>query len=502
MSSPIWMAAPPEVHSALLSAGPGPGSLLAAAGAWSSLSTEYSSAAAELSGLLGAVQAGAWEGPSAERYVAAHAPYQAWLQQASADSAGVAAQHELAATAYTTALAAMPTLVELATNHIIHGVLIATNFFGINTIPIALNEADYVRMWVQAAMTMSAYQAASGAALASAPRTTPSPSIVSPGSSDLSNAAAQSNPVSWLVQLLQSYVNLYEEGSNQFSALLQNPVGTLQQIITAFATNPAAALVAYSPLLFFGAYEVISPIATYGPMLTALSLGVSLSLGQITLPLGEVAPIAAPIAAGAAGVPVLASTASAVWPVAGVAPTVATPMGAPASVGAAVAGAAAAPVPATAAGTFAYMVGWGGGPGTESGPTLSGRGGAKAPAATIPATAAAVPSRAEVRARRRRRAGMREYGDEFLDMNSDIGVAPDYGERELLASAMASGNGAGTLGFAGTAHKGTALWAAGLTKLAGDEFGGGPRVPMVPGTWDQDPDEGTGQRGRGGYDRS
>ncbi|MGO8769389.1 MAG: hypothetical protein ACLQLD_11840, partial [Mycobacterium sp.] len=26
--------------------------------------------------------------------------------------------------------------------------------------------------------------------------------------------------------------------------------------------------------------------------------------------------------------------------------------------------------------------------------------------------------------------------------------------------------------------------AAGLTTLAGDEFGGGPKMPMVPGTWD------------------
>lgn len=114
MTAPVWMAFPPELHSALLSSGPGPAPLLAAAGQWSSLSTEYSSTAEELDALLAAVQAGAWDGPSAEQYVAAHAPYSAWLMEASANSAAAAAQHQSAAAAYTTALAAMPTLTELA----------------------------------------------------------------------------------------------------------------------------------------------------------------------------------------------------------------------------------------------------------------------------------------------------------------------------------------------------------------------------------------------------
>ncbi|MDV6980150.1 PPW family C-terminal domain-containing PPE protein, partial [Mycobacterium intracellulare] len=79
------------------------------------------------------------------------------------------------------------------------------------------------------------------------------------------------------------------------------------------------------------------------------------------------------------------------------------------------------------------------------------------------------------------------YGDEFMDMNVD--VDPDWG------GSLASQQGAGALGFAGTAEREAVAAAAGLTRLAGDEFNGGPTAPMMPGTWG---DDGADEAGRDG----
>jgi PPE-repeat protein len=105
------------------------------------------------------------------------------------------------------------------------------------------------------------------------------------------------------------------------------------------------------------------------------------------------------------------------------------------------------------------------------------RGASKAPAVAAAAVAAA---HERTRKRRRQRAKQRGHGDEFMDMNVD--VDPDWG-----ASTAASDRGAGPLGFAGTAARGGEQ-AAGLATLEGDEFGAGPTMPMMPGTWGADPD--------------
>ncbi|AKN17374.1 hypothetical protein B586_13590 [Mycobacterium haemophilum DSM 44634] len=178
MTSTEWMAFPPEMQSAMLNFGAGVGPMLNSASHNSQLAIQYAEAASQVEALLGEVRSGGWQGQAAEAFVAAYLPFLAWLIKAAADSMEVADQQEVVAAAYEAAVDAMPTEVELAANQVMRGVLKATNFFGVNTIPIAINEADYVRMWVQAATTMAAYEATSRVALASTPQTSPPPLIL------------------------------------------------------------------------------------------------------------------------------------------------------------------------------------------------------------------------------------------------------------------------------------------------------------------------------------
>lgn len=543
-AAPIWMASPPEVHSALLSSGSGPGPLLASAAAWSLLSNEYTAVADELTAVLGAVQSGAYQGPSAESYVAAHAPYLAWLNQASADSAASAVQLETAAGSYVSALAAMPTMAELAANHATHGVLVATNFFGINTIPIALNEADYGRMWVQAATVMGTYQAVAGSAVASVPQTAPAPQIVKTDATQAQSADDDENPLGlpqWLVDELQklgignsqlAHDPTISNGFDQYLAqILQNfgynwnpSGGTLNGFDYDYYTHPAQ-------LSFWvaRALELLEDFQYFGQLLSqnpvqAIQWFISWQLFDFPTHILEVAqflaenpaliaalavPAVAPLGAagglaGLAGLAALPPPAPATVPIVAVpdllpafsasttpaVPPAPAPAPAPAPVPAAGGvGGPPPPAPPVGAGSVAsatflpYLLGPPG-IGTGSGMTTGAGASRKSaePRGSAAVAAAAEAGREQRLARRRRRVTKHRSGDGVMDLTVEL--KPDWadpgGEPEQPVTASARGAQLG--GITGSSTREDAP-ATGLTVSTGGTYDDGPRMPLLPGTW-------------------
>ncbi|MEH3137652.1 MAG: PPE family protein [Mycolicibacterium neoaurum] len=159
----VYGALPPEVNTGRLMAGAGAAPMYQAAAAWESLAIALETQAEELSASLASL-AGSWQGGASEQAVQATTPMVVWLHTAALQAQKRAMQAIAQANSYLLAMAVTPPLVEIEANHVTHAVLEATNFLGVNTVPIGVNEFDYfVRMWTQAAVAMHGYQAETAA---------------------------------------------------------------------------------------------------------------------------------------------------------------------------------------------------------------------------------------------------------------------------------------------------------------------------------------------------
>ncbi|WP_419776503.1 PPE family protein [Mycolicibacterium neoaurum] len=468
------MAIPPEVHSALLSSGPGPGPMLAAAGQWQALTAQYRTAAAELGQILAGVQAGSWQGGSAEQYVAAHLPYLAWLERAAIHSELSAAAHQTAAAGYSSALATMPTLVELAANHARHAILLATNFFGINAIPITLTEADYARMWVQAAETMTVYEAVSSAAVAEVPAAEPPPRILlsaSDGSTVQNVAAAQQDLAGPLEQLLRDIANFIADPYSHFLQFFErlglNPVTA--------AVLAVIALLLYDVLWYpyYASYALLlAPL--FAPLLSALSALSALALlYRIDLP--ELSP-SAPAAGPPASVTDRDGQPAAVAIPAQTAPTTSA-AAPPTNTATATAG---APTQAAAPGSpIAYAVPGFRPPAAHFGPAADQQAVAKTAQSLAVAAAAQSAATDRNRSRRARRGRIREpgYRYEYMDATDTVDD-PQRLEDRIDPMITASTTGAGLI-FDPAGD--SAVTAAGLVEQRSAESG--IVAPLLPKTW-------------------
>ncbi|MDT5204494.1 MAG: hypothetical protein QOD34_1130 [Mycobacterium sp.] len=168
-----FAALPPEINSGRMYAGPGPGSMLAAATAWQSLAEELSSFAASYSSVLSTLTSGPWTGASSTSMAAAAAPYVIWLSATGDQAQQAAAQATAAVSAYETAYSATVPPPLIAANRSLLATLVATNVLGQNTPAIAATEALYAEMWAQDAAAMYGYAGASSTASQVTPFTTP-----------------------------------------------------------------------------------------------------------------------------------------------------------------------------------------------------------------------------------------------------------------------------------------------------------------------------------------
>jgi PPE-repeat protein len=184
---------PPEVNSARMYAGPGPGPMLAAASAWDGLAAELQSTAASYQAAISELTGGAWLGSASASMAAAATPYLGWMTTTAGQAEQTATQARAAAAAYEAAFAMTVPPPVIVANRSLLMTLIATNVLGQNTAAIAATEVDYAEMWAQDATAMYGYAGSAAVASTLTPFNPPPPTTNPAGGAQQAAAAAQSS---------------------------------------------------------------------------------------------------------------------------------------------------------------------------------------------------------------------------------------------------------------------------------------------------------------------
>jgi PPE-repeat protein len=237
---------PPEINSALIFGGAGPGPLLVAATAWDGLASDLSAAASSFRSVVSGLASGPWSGPASLSMAAAATPYVGWLSAAAGQAEAAASQARAAATAFESAQTATVLPAAVTANRVSLATLIATNILGQNTPAIALTELEYLEMWAQDVGAMVGYHAGAASAAATLPSfSLPQLSLTGLGGIASEVAGAVSSAAAPLA------------GASSALSVIPGAVGEVSSLAS---TLPLSSVESLAQLAFYPASMMMSPI--------------------------------------------------------------------------------------------------------------------------------------------------------------------------------------------------------------------------------------------------
>ncbi len=220
----------------MIYAGPGSGSLMAAASAWNGVAAEMTSAALGLDQIVTQLSGEEWLGPASASMAAAVQPYVGWMTTTAGQAEEAAAQAQSAAAAYETVLASVipPPLIMLNRTELSQAM--ATNVLGQNNGVIAQLEAQYQEFWANNSSAMYSYASQSAAAANVTPFKS-APAVANPAAAATQAAANTSTPAASIQQTLQSYLGQIQTALGQLATpkgttALANQISAEQPLLT------------------------------------------------------------------------------------------------------------------------------------------------------------------------------------------------------------------------------------------------------------------------------